>query len=72
MNTRITDEAGSVAADVSQQSLNLVNEMTRWITGNLGNILVAAAIGTTIALLLRNTVRAAKLSLEDATSGAKA
>ncbi len=52
MNSRITNEVSGVAAEVSQQSLNLDTETTRWITGNLGNIVLAAAIGTAIALVL--------------------
>ena len=43
--------AGDAAHDVSQQVVALVDETTQWIAGNLVGILIAAAIGTIIAIL---------------------
>jgi small-conductance mechanosensitive channel len=52
MNMHIARDAGDVAQNVTQRSLTLVEETTRWIAGNLGGIVIAAVIGTLIALVL--------------------
>jgi small-conductance mechanosensitive channel len=41
-----------VTADISQQAATLFNETANWISGNILGILIAAAIGTAIALAL--------------------
>ena len=47
-----TPNAGDAAYNVSQQVALLANETTQWIAGNFVGILIAAAIGTIIAVVL--------------------
>jgi small-conductance mechanosensitive channel len=52
MSNGIAPDLGDVAQTASQRSWQLIEETSRWIAGNFVGILIAAAIGTFIALVL--------------------
>lgn len=52
MNNKNATEPGGVVQSISDRSFTLFDETFAWLSGNLGGILIAAAIGTAIALAL--------------------
>ena len=52
MTNKIAPDLSGVTQNISQRSWSLVNETTSWFTGNIVGVLIAAGIGTAIALAL--------------------
>jgi small-conductance mechanosensitive channel len=52
MTNKVAPDVGDVAQNISQRSFDLVHQTTGWIAGNAVGILIAAAIGITIAIVL--------------------
>ena len=52
VNQTAVPRPGAAAQDISQRVVGLVHEISLWIAGNAVGILIAAAIGTFIALVL--------------------
>jgi small-conductance mechanosensitive channel len=52
MTNEIAPDISGVTQNISQRSWSLANETVAWFTGNIVGILIAAAIGTAIALAL--------------------